>query len=314
MSDANEIDVITLELAEKGLKAAERFARDIIGWASSIAVVDAGGTVIAVHRMDGAPQATLDIAIEKAWTGATFRAPTLMLGRMTDPRTAMMPLDQLPLGQHGMGLAARHKGRLCNIMGGIPIRDKDMEVIGAVGTSGTPSASDDNTISQKAWSAMYDLEEPSHGRSDNSESRRRGPVRAASETLSLDFAAQLIEAAIDRASELGTLGSVAVADEHGWLIALHRMDGAPMATVEIARDKAWTAAAFKMRSARIDGYGNKELPGYGFSTANWNERVCPIPGGLPIESAGRIIGAIGVSGSTPTTDERIAKHVLRQCL
>jgi uncharacterized protein GlcG (DUF336 family) len=36
--------------------------------------------------------------------------------------------------------------------------------------------------------------------------------------------------------------SIAIVDDHGWLVALQRMDGAPIPTAEIGRDKAWTAA------------------------------------------------------------------------
>jgi len=45
---------LTLELALKMLEAAERWARDIAGFPCSIAVVDQSGTILAVHRMDGA--------------------------------------------------------------------------------------------------------------------------------------------------------------------------------------------------------------------------------------------------------------------
>lgn len=292
MANGNEIDVVTLYLARKGLQAAEHVAEDLIGWSCSIVVVDKAGAVIAAHRMEGAPPATFDIGVEKAWTAATFTAPTLMLGRMTDPRTAVMPLDQLPLGHHGMGLQFKHKGRLTTIMGGIPIRDKDMTMIGGVGTSGTPSALDDNTVSQRCWSAMYDAEDPSL------ESR-------------LDACVKVVEAAMDKAGEMGLVVSVCLSDAEGWPRVLYRMDGAPYPTAELARDKAWTAAAFRAPSSDITGYGVKGLPGLGIPQGGWNERVCPIPGGLPIFDAdGALVGSIGIAGGTPAQDVRIAKTTL----
>lgn len=292
MSNGNEIGVVTLYLSRKGLQAAEHVAADLIGWACSVVVVDKAGAVIAGHRMDGAPPATFDIAVEKAWTAATFLAPTLMLGRMTDPRTALAPLDQLPLGQHGMGLQFKHKGRLTTIMGGIPIRDKDMTVIGGVGTSGTPSALDDNTVSQRCWTAMYDAEDP--------------PLESR-----LDDYVKVVEAAIGKAEDIGLLVSVCLSDAEGWPKVLYRMDGALYPTAELARDKAWTAAAFRRPSADITGFGVKSLPGLGIPTGGWNERVCPIPGGLPILDAdGEIKGSVGVAGGTTAQDTRIAKAAL----
>ena len=291
----NEIDVVTLELARKGLQAAERLAGDLIGWPCSIVVVDRAGAVIAGHRMLGAPPATFDIAVEKAWTAATFLAPTLMLGRMTDPRTALAPPDQLPLGHHGMGLQFKHKGRLTTIMGGIPIRDRDMTVIGGVGTSGTPSAQDDNTVSQRCWSAMYDVEEP--------------PASDLEEYTSV------VQAALSRAERLGLLVSVCLSDAEGWPRVIYRMDGAPYPTAELARDKAWTAAAFRMPSAEARAFGSKDLPGYGIPTSGWNERFCPVPGGLPIlREDGTLLGAVGVAGGSTAQDARIAKEAVKSAL
>jgi uncharacterized protein GlcG (DUF336 family) len=294
IANPNEIDVVTLHLARVGLQAAERVASDLIGWPCSIVVVDRAGSLIAGHRMPGAPPATFDIAIEKAWTAACFRAPTLMLGRMTDPRTAIMPLDQLPLGHHGMGLQFKHKGRLTTIMGGIPIRDTNMEVIGGVGTSGTPSAQDDNTVSQRCWSAMYDEEEPPAIQSK------------------LSPFIEIVEAAIEGAAGTDLLISACLADAEGWPQVLYRMDVALAPTAELARDKAWTAAAFKMPSQEVSRFGIKTQPGLGIPASGWNERVCPIPGGVPIFAAdGQLSGSLGISGGTPAQDARIAKAAIR---
>jgi len=147
---------LTLELVEKALEGAERYARDIAGWPCSIAIVDKAGVVIAVHRMDNAPPGTAEIAIEKAWSAVAMEMPTLMLGRFIDPRI----VQQHPLGQSGLGIDGTHQGRMCPIYGGIPIREHGtslgMGVIGGIGTSGCPEAADDNSISQAGFSALYD--------------------------------------------------------------------------------------------------------------------------------------------------------------
>jgi len=150
------ITKITLGMAQKMLEAAVRYSVEIVGFPCSIAVVDASGAVIAVHRADGAPPGTTDIAIEKAWSALAMGMPTLMLGRFIDPRVAAT----LPLGAHAIGIANRHRGRLCAIHGGIPIREVGtglgLNVIGGIGASGCPSAEDDNTVSQAGFSALYD--------------------------------------------------------------------------------------------------------------------------------------------------------------
>jgi uncharacterized protein GlcG (DUF336 family) len=94
-----------------------------IGVASSIAVVDAGGHLVAHARMDGAWIGSIDIAIDKAWTA-----------RATDHAT-----DELAtLSQSGeplFGLNTTNGGRLVIFGGGVPVA-VDGRVIGAVGVSG----------------------------------------------------------------------------------------------------------------------------------------------------------------------------------
>lgn len=145
---------ITLSMAEKALEASERWARDIAGFPCSIAVVDKAGAVIALHRMDGAAMATIDIAIEKAWSAVAFKIPTLMMSRWLDPRN----VNEL-LGDHTLGMVGRGKGRLCFIPGGIPITGDDDEIIGGIGCSGVPSAVgdiSDTSVSQAGWTSFYD--------------------------------------------------------------------------------------------------------------------------------------------------------------
>ena len=144
---------ITLEMAEKMLEAAERWAT-LAGYPSSIAVVDKAGAVIAIHRMDGAGPMTTDISINKAFTAVYSGAPTLMLARAIDPR--MMGET---LGSGGLGLLTQAKLRLMFIPGGNPIRDGDMKVIGGIGCSGIPAGVgeiSDTTAVQAGYAAIYE--------------------------------------------------------------------------------------------------------------------------------------------------------------
>jgi len=129
--------------------------------------------------------------------------------------------------------------------------------------------------------------------------------------MNLKLAKTILSAGISKSKEMGRSCSIAVVDDHGWLVALHRMDGAPIPTVEIARDKAWTAATFRIPSAEVSQLGDPKVPGYGFSVQNWNERLSTIPGGMPILNEGRLIGAIGVCGETPKEDIILCRSILK---
>jgi len=128
--------------------------------------------------------------------------------------------------------------------------------------------------------------------------------------MNLDMAKKMIRAAIKQAEDMNRLCSVAIVDDRGFLVALHRMDNAPIPTVDIARDKAWTAAAFRMPTSDIVKFGDASSPGFGFNTQNWNDRLTTIPGGLPIKDGDSVIGGIGVSGGTPEEDIVVCQSAL----
>jgi uncharacterized protein GlcG (DUF336 family) len=128
--------------------------------------------------------------------------------------------------------------------------------------------------------------------------------------MNLDLAKKLIKAAIKQAEEMDRLCSVAIVDDNGFLIAIHRMDKAPIPTVDIARDKAWTAATFRMPSSDIVKFGDSSTPGFGFNTQNWNDRLTTIPGGLPVQNSDGVIGGIGVCGGTPDEDVAICRAAI----
>lgn len=125
--------------------------------------------------------------------------------------------------------------------------------------------------------------------------------------ITLKMAKQIIDAAIKHAEKIGNRCSIAVVDDCGWLIALYKMDGTLIPTVDIAWDKAWTAAAFKMASSEISKFGDTSKPNFGLNPTNWNDRLTTIAGGLPIKDGSEIIGAIGVSGGTPEEDVAICQ-------
>ncbi len=128
--------------------------------------------------------------------------------------------------------------------------------------------------------------------------------------ITLDIAKKMLSIGKEKARNLGILCSIAIVDDNGWLIALHRMDGALIPTADIAHDKAWTAAVFRMPSSAVSQFGNPSSSGAGFNTQNWNDRLTTIPGGLPIEVDGELIGGVGVCGGTPEQDVNLCQALV----
>ncbi len=126
----------------------------------------------------------------------------------------------------------------------------------------------------------------------------------------LATAKQLAAAAEARASELGVPIVFAASDAGGNLMLLHRMEDSLLGSIDIALNKAFTSAAFKLPT---DALADQVVPGgslYGIEQTNGG-RVVVFGGGMPVFLDGRIAGAIGVSGGTVAEDMDIARHALR---
>jgi glc operon protein GlcG len=98
---------------------------------------------------------------------------------------------------------------------------------------------------------------------------------------------------------------ITVADDHGELIALMRMDGAPLSSIVIAANKAWTAARERKPSFEV-GRAVRH-PETGFDIAYYgDQRYVGWGGGVPIVIGGTVIGAVAVSGAPETVDMEMA--------
>ncbi len=117
-----QITSLSLADAKSIIAAGERQATEL-GIPYNIAVVDAGGGLIAHARMDGAWLGSVDISINKAWTSRAFDMPTDTVAGATQS------------GQSLFGLNTTNDGKVVIFGGGLPITDGDA-VIGAVGASG----------------------------------------------------------------------------------------------------------------------------------------------------------------------------------
>jgi uncharacterized protein GlcG (DUF336 family) len=120
-------------------------------------------------------------------------------------------------------------------------------------------------------------------------------------TISSALAQKMVNAAVTKARELGVGENVAVLDDGGDLKAFNRMDGAPIPTIEIAQNKAYTAL-FGVSTQDFFSFiqGDPSLLA-GLPTL---ARVAAWGGGFPIKVDGEIVGAIGLSGA-PTVQNDV---------
>jgi glc operon protein GlcG len=104
----------------------------------------------------------------------------------------------------------------------------------------------------------------------------------------------------------GKAGVIAVADTHGELLALLRVDGAPFTSIQIATNKAYTAARDRKPSREI-GQSLRD-PQTGFDIAYYGDpKILGWGGGLPVTLDGTVVGAVGVSGLPEMEDIQLAQ-------
>lgn len=119
---------LTLEDARRIIAAAEKKATEI-GQPMNVAVVDAGGNLLAFERMTNAWLGSIDIAQKKAFTSRAFDITTKDLGNNSQPT------------QQFFGIHASNDGRIMIFAGGIPVV-QDGKITGAIGVSGGSGAQD----------------------------------------------------------------------------------------------------------------------------------------------------------------------------
>jgi glc operon protein GlcG len=99
---------------------------------------------------------------------------------------------------------------------------------------------------------------------------------------------------------------IAVGDAFGELLALLRMDGAPLPSTVIATNKVWTAARERVPSSEI-GRRFRD-PQSTFAMTNYGDsRYLSFGGGVPVVVNGEVVGAVSVSGLHESEDEELAK-------
>jgi uncharacterized protein GlcG (DUF336 family) len=130
---------LTLDDAKRMLRAGEAAAQGI-GIAYNIAVVDAGGSLIAFSRQDGALIGSIDLAIGKAVTARIFDKPTSLLAEFAQPGAPLY------------GIQETNAGRVVIFGGGLPVLS-DGIIIGAVGAS-AGTVEQDIAVAEAAVAAL----------------------------------------------------------------------------------------------------------------------------------------------------------------
>jgi len=124
--------------------------------------------------------------------------------------------------------------------------------------------------------------------------------------LDQDDAQKAIQVIKDEMIKRGKFGVVAVADVSGELIALLRMSGAPSTSIQIASNKAYTAARERKPSWEI-GQSSRD-PQKGFDISYYGDpRIVGWGGGVPVVVDGGVVGAVGVSGLPEAMDVELAQ-------
>src|ERR1700683_5627398 len=121
--------------------------------------------------------------------------------------------------------------------------------------------------------------------------------------ISLDRAQAVIHAAVAEAKNRNWKMNVAVADSGGNLVAFQRMDGAMLASIQIAEHKARAAATFRRPTKVFEDAINLMQLNYLLAF----DGIIASRGGIPLIDQGKIIGAIGCSGGTDSQDEVVRK-------
>jgi len=120
-------------------------------------------------------------------------------------------------------------------------------------------------------------------------------------SISSDLAQRMVNAAVAKARELGVTENVAILDDGGNLKAFSRMDGAPIPTIEMAQNKAYTALLGVSTQDFFNFIRSDPSLLAGIPTL---ARVAAWGGGFPIKVNGEVVGAIGVSGA-PTVQNDV---------
>jgi uncharacterized protein GlcG (DUF336 family) len=121
-------------------------------------------------------------------------------------------------------------------------------------------------------------------------------------------ALQMVRAAHAQAAQFDAAVTALVVDESGRMVALGRMDRARPITVEMALNKAYTAASFQQPTNELAGVAGQAW--FQSLVVSSNGRITAGSGAVPIVEGGRVVGAVAVAGGTDEQDQRCCEAAL----
>ena len=124
--------------------------------------------------------------------------------------------------------------------------------------------------------------------------------------LTLSDARLVLEGAESKAKEIGVDMDIAVVDDGGHLIAFVRMDRARITSIDVAINKAFTAACARKATHEYAAVAGAGGPAFGIHVSNQG-RFMIFGGGLPIFVDGQIAGGVGCSSGSPEQDQAVAQ-------
>ena len=132
----------------------------------------------------------------------------------------------------------------------------------------------------------------------------QGPPPAYGTSITLEQAKKVLAAAEAEAKKNSWNVVISVVDPGGQLVAMSRLDNTQFGSIEVAREKAYSAVAYRRPTKVFQdaiGKGGENLRLLGLSGASMLE------GGIPILVDGKVIGGVGVSGATSAQDAQTAQ-------
>lgn len=127
------------------------------------------------------------------------------------------------------------------------------------------------------------------------------------------LAQAIVAATVREAQKRSVRVCVAVVDPGGHLVAFLRMDGIPFHLIDVAQDKAITAASFGMSTTELAFSLNRHSKA-AVEFFRGREHLVLLGGGIPLHRGNELIGGVGVTGSSEAEDEACALAAVETCL
>jgi uncharacterized protein GlcG (DUF336 family) len=138
-------------------------------------------------------------------------------------------------------------------------------------------------------------------------------IRRDAVKLTLEGARAMLDGGMRRATEIGVPMDIAIVDDGCVLLAFVRMDGAKLTSVDIAINKAFTAAGTRKGTHEYAATGGAGGPAFGIHASNGG-RFTIFGGGLPVMIDGQCAGGVGCSSGSAEQDREVAQAAINALL